>query len=140
MKKVSIIGLIVLGLVTSAQAVKCGFGALLAGDECLSVEDAKTRWSPARKFDVATFRSGSETVRASMAYDILAKKAYVGQRVAAVRKELGDWDGYFQSDPIPAYVIDEKRTRPNESWLLLFVPDANGVIQNVRIYKSCCAE
>lgn len=123
------------------------FGKLLclAGEEYfqakfMSVSDAEKKWGIA-KFDATRFKAASTAQLAPMAVDIVKRHLYVGQDRKKVRQELGDPTGYFFSDTIYAYQIEEYSETKKESWQLVFIPDKDlKRVADVKIHKKCCYE
>lgn len=123
------------------------FGKLvcLAGEEYfqakfMSLSDAEKKWGIV-KLEVAKFKAASTAQRAPMAVDIVKRRLYVGQDRKKVREELGDPTGYFFSDTIYAYQIEEYSETKKEAWQLVFIPDTDlKRVADVKIHKKCCYE
>lgn len=104
----------------------------------IGVEAAAERWGNA-PFSPSAFKKADEKKRASMAGDLIRSKKYVGKRFSEVRQDLGEWDGYFQTDSIPAYSIESANTGSKEAWLVVFLPDPSGrKVGEIKILKECC--
>ena len=106
----------------------------------MSLKDAEAKWGGV-KFDPAKFKAGSSQQRAPMAIDIVKRRLYIGQSRKKVRDELGDPTGYFFSDTIFAYQIEEYSEAKKEAWQLVFIPDEKlEKVADVKIHKKCCYE
>ncbi len=124
-----------------------GFGKLLclAGEEYfqakfISLSDAEKKWGNT-KFDLIRFKTASAAQRAPMAVDIVKRRLYVGLDRKKVRDELGEPTGYFFSDTIYAYQIEEYSESKKEAWQLVFIPDEDlRKVADVKIHKKCCYE
>lgn len=104
----------------------------------MAAEAAEKKWG-VQPFDEKKFKKGDQKTRASMAVSLLRSKKYVGKPFSIVRRDLGDWDGYFETDSIPAYLIESPSTGGKEAWQILFVPDKTGKnVAEVKIHKNCC--
>ena len=134
-------------IVVSFVGFNLVFGKLLclAGEEYfqakfISLSDAQKKWGIA-KFDAARFKTASTTQRAPMAVDAVKRRLYVGQDRKKVRGELGEPTGYFFSDTIYAYQIEEYSESKKEAWQLIFIPDKDlKKVVDVKIHKKCCYE
>lgn len=123
------------------------FGKLLclAGEEYFQAKfmpasEAEKKWG-ITKFDVNRFKTGSAAQQAPMAVDIVKRRLYVGQDRRKVRDELGEPTGYFFSDTIYAYQIEEYSETKKEAWQLVFIPDKDlKNVADVKIHKKCCYE
>lgn len=102
----------------------------------LFVTEARLIW-PTAKFDENAFRSGTSSVRASMAVDIIENKLFIGASCHSIPESLGEETGdYYNSDSNSTYSLTNK---PTANWILTFVCDDNGVIEKVFIRKGCCS-
>ncbi len=107
------------------------------GYEFISLATAERRCG-VEQFDSERWKAGDEKTRASMVVDLIRSKKYIGRSIGEVRKELGEWEGYFNSDEIPAFIFESKRAGSQDTWQVLFFPDREGRITEVRIHKNCC--
>ena len=124
--------LIVFGGIVTVSAMKSN----VIG-KTLTAQEAEKKWGKT-PFDAIGFKKGTTQERAKMASDILAKQAFKGAKTSIVREQLGDPNGYFWSDRIPAYLLNEG-SKPNEEvWQLVFLPGANETVSDVVINKNCC--
>lgn len=89
-------------------------------------------------FVASSFRTGSTVERAKMAVSLVKKKVFVGMTPQQIKKELGNFTGYFFSDYIPAYLIEEGWEKGNDTWQLVFLLDDSGHVNEIRIHKNCC--
>ena len=110
----------------------------LSRETFMNLEKAEKKWG-AKPFDPKEFRNGNQSVRATMAVGLIKSQRYVGKPISFVREELGEWDGYFESDEIPAFLVESKDKGSKEAWEILFLVDKTGRhIAEVRIHKNCC--
>jgi hypothetical protein len=135
-KAVYLLLFIALSVFVGAKAISTGKGFFQA--QFMSLEEVKKKWK-AEPFDSNKFKNGSPAVRASMASEIIERKLYVGHSRKKVREELGDPDGYFFSDTIYAFQIQEYSESKKESWQIVFIPDEDLTkVKEVRVHKKCC--
>jgi len=83
----------------------------------MSPVKVEQRWGH-EPFHPEKFKNSAPGARAKMAFDLLQpqqQKKYLGKSPSEIRKELGDWDGYYFTDTFPAYFIEEARTRDKDS-------------------------
>lgn len=103
-------------------------------------ERCEKKWGIA-KFDATRFKAASTAQRAPVAVDVVKRHLYVGQDRKKVRQELGEPTGYFFSDTIYAYQIEEYSETKKEAWQLVFIPDKDlKRVADVKIHKKCCYE
>lgn len=107
------------------------------GQEYMSLADAQKRW-PQKPFSVDGFKKGSPRDRASMVVDLIKGGGFIGKAAQDVRNVLGDYTGYFFSDRIPAYLIEEGWQTKRDTWQVVFLLNLEGKIKEVRIHKNCC--
>ncbi len=107
--------------------------------EFMSLEKAQQKWGSS-SFDVKKFKSGEESTRASMVVELIKLKKFIGKPLAEVTKKLGNPDGYFQNDAIPAYFLSSpSNDKKAEVWQLVFLPDKDFKnVKEVKIHKNCC--
>lgn len=106
----------------------------------MSSSDAAKKWG-SEAFNAKTFKSSSEKSKGAMVVHLLQKKLLVGSDMSSVRRDLGDPDSYFFSDTIYAYMITSDVKPKQESWELVFIPDANlKKVADIKIHKKCCYE
>jgi hypothetical protein len=102
-----------------------GFGAAqdhLGQHRFMTLQEVQKRWSQ-KRFSPEVFKSTSTKERASMAYDLIRSKAMIGKTAAEVRSMLGQTSGYFWSDQIPTYFIEEGWKQKQDSWQLVFLTE-----------------
>jgi hypothetical protein len=137
MKQKIIMALLVIGSIT-ATIYSDGKTKSQLGLESVSVEAAEKKWG-STPFTAPGFKKADEKRRASMVAALIRTKNYLGKPFSLVRHELGEYDGYFQRDSIPAYSIESARTGSKEAWLVVFLPDPSGKkVGEVKILKECC--
>ena len=87
------------------------------------------------KFDVKTFQTGDYKIRSKMVVDLISSNHYIGRPFSDVKKDLGNHDGYFENDAIPAYILTEKTNKV--VWQLVFIPDDKWEkVRSVEIRKN----
>jgi len=90
-------------------------------------------------FDKQKFRNGNEKQRAKMAYSLIKnQKQFIGKNRAEIRKELGDYNGYYFSGMFPAYMIETAKSKGQDSWQVVFLLDKNEKIVEIIVHKNCC--
>ncbi len=128
----------ILGLFTMAIGIASAGTGFLSREEFMPMEKAEKRYGNA-SFDPAKFKKADQRTRASMAISLIKSKKYIGKPLTSIREELGNWDGYFESDSIPAYLIESSDTGSKETWEILFLPDKTGRnVGEIKIHKNCC--
>ena len=101
----------------------------------MSIQQAEMRWGKS-PFDVKNFKTGNESIRASMVASLIASKALIGKPFKSIREELGNPDGYFENKAIPAYLLS---TKEKDIWQVIILPDDRWEkVSDVRIHKNCC--
>lgn len=101
----------------------------------LSELQVKKRWGE-KKWTVEQFKNGDTAVRASMAASMLRNKELIGKSNAEIFQLLGKRDGYYFSDIIPAYVIEDKSSEGGEVWQIVLFLDDNYKVVNIRVHKN----
>ncbi len=110
----------------------------LSREEFITLEKAEKKYGTAH-FDPVKFKKADQKTRSSMAAALIKSKRYLGKPISFVREELGEWDGYFETDSIPAYLIESSTTGSKEAWEILFLPDKTGRnVGEIKIHKNCC--
>ena len=110
----------------------------LSREEFMPLEKAEKRYG-SQPFEPAKFKKADQKTRASMAISLIKSKRYIGKSISFVREDLGNWDGYFESDEIPAFLIEGPDTGSKEAWEILFLLDKTGRnIGEIKIHKNCC--
>lgn len=128
----------VLGLIAMTSGTVSAGGGFLSHETFMPLDKAEKKYGNL-SFDPAKFKKGDQKTRASMAASLIKSKKYMGKSLTSVREELGNWDGYFETDSIPAYLIESSDTGSKEAWEILFLPDKSGKnVGEVRIHKNCC--
>jgi hypothetical protein len=126
------------GLFLTSGKLFCVAGEEFFQATFMSAKDAEKKWGVA-KFDASKFKAASASQRAPMAVDAVKRRLYIGQDRKKVREDLGDPTGYFFSDTIYAYQIEEYSDDKKEAWQLVFIPDAElKKVADVKIHKKCC--
>lgn len=124
------------GILVAAASGATAVSGFLSRQKFMPVERAEAKYGRV-PFNAAKFKAGNEKLRASMASAVIRSKRYLGAPIAKVREELGEWDGYFETDSIPAYFIDSSTDPTKDSWQLLFLPDKTGnAVGEVKIHKN----
>lgn len=112
--------------------------SFLSSQVFMSVATAKQRWKE-KTFDASKFKSGSAKERAAMATNLISSKKLLGKTPEEIRILLGSFSGFFWSDYIPAYLIEEGWTQKKDTWQLVFLLSDQGLVNDVKIHKNCCA-
>ena len=91
------------------------------------------------KFSVSKFKAGTPSQRAKMVNNLVTTKHYVGKSLKKVYEDLGGSTGYFFSDLIPAYILNEEKKGVREVWQLVFIPQKDKhIVEKVVVHKKCC--
>lgn len=99
----------------------------------MSVTDAQKRWG-LENFDADKFKNGSRPTRAKMAVSIVKnKKTWIGKSFPAIKKELGEHDGFYFTDWIPAYFITDAEKKGDEAWQVVFLPGNDRKVKDIII-------
>lgn len=100
----------------------------------MNIKKAEKIWGK-EKFDIKKFQKGDYKTRSKMAVDLITSKYYEGKPFSDVKKELGNFDGYFENDAVPAYLLTDKNGKV--IWQLVFIPDDKWEkVRNVEIRKN----
>ncbi len=106
--------------------------------ETLSVSGVCKKW-PGVDFKPELFQKGDQKIRASMACSLVKKQSrYLGKDRSEVRKDLGNFDGFYFSDMFPTYMIERGKSRSEDSWQIVFLLDRHEKIAEVVVHKNCC--
>jgi hypothetical protein len=104
----------------------------------MSLSDAQKKWGH-RTFSIESFKSGSISDRASMAVSLVEHKAqFLGKTPKDIRKMLGGFTGYFWSERVPTYIIEEGWKNKKDTWQLVFLLSSDSAVDDVKIHKNCC--
>jgi hypothetical protein len=103
--------------------------------ETMSLDKAKKKWGE-KTFDSIKFKNGNLNDRSPMVVDLIKSKQFIGADSNVVREKLGPYTGYFWSDTIPAYIIEQKSKTNPVTWQLVFLIDENWKITEVRIQNN----
>jgi hypothetical protein len=128
---------ILLGFVSHAAATEDQI-TFLSSQVFMSVAAAKQRWKE-KAFDASKFKSGTAKERAAMATNLISSKKLLGKTPKEIQVLLGGFSGFFWSDYIPAYLIEEGWSQGKDTWQLVFLLNDQGLVNEVRIHKNCCA-
>jgi len=101
----------------------------------LSVQKVEKRWGN-KPFDPARFKTGDMTTRASMAASILKDKSFIGKTNEEIWALLGRHDGYYFSDLIPTYLIEDNSLKGGDSWQIVFFIDMEYKVKSIRVHKN----
>lgn len=108
--------------------------------ETMTAAQAEKKWGKI-DFETEKFKSGDEHQRALMAASLLKKKKeFLGKDRSDLRKELGDFDGFYFSDMYPTYMIETGKNSGDDSWQLVFLINRSGAISDIIVHKNCCCE
>lgn len=104
----------------------------------IGLSEVGKRWGTG-EFDATQFKSGGEKLRSTMAHAILkSKKVFVGTHVLDLRKQLGDPDGFYFTDVVPAYLIQRAKADGQESWQIVFLLNKQRTVEDIIVHKNCC--
>ena len=128
-----IIGISVLGIL-----IVCG---VLAKEflkrDYMNLSDADKRWGHSQ-FDPEKFKAGNTKTKSTMVVSLIKGKTMLGKPLSEIRTILGDYTGHLWNDDIPAYVIEEGWRTRQDTWQIVFLPDANRKVVEIKIHKNCC--
>ena len=105
--------------------------------ELMTTSEVKSRWG-ATEFDSNKFKVGKPETRAKMAFGLIQSKKYIGKTRAQVIGDLGPADGYYFSELIPAYIIQNEKKKGDEVWQIIFLLDKERHVTEVAVHKNCC--
>jgi hypothetical protein len=88
--------------------------------------------------DESAFKSGSTLLRGTMASDLIKTRQLVGVSLESVQLRLGESTGYFWTDRIPAYLLNEGWVTDSDVGQLVFLPGRDGKVGDIVINKNCC--
>ncbi len=101
----------------------------------LSVIECEKRWG-VELFDAKKFRIGDATIRSHMVGSLLRGERYLHAPAPLVEKELGRPDGFFGSERIPAYIVEDGRSFKKPSWQLVFYLDKKGHVSEIFVQEN----
>lgn len=105
--------------------------------ETLSASKAQKRWGN-QTYTSESFKKSDFTERAKMAASVLQDKSLKGLTVTEVRNKFGAPDGFYFIDSYPAYIIQDGKTRDEETWQIVFLLNASHKVREVIVHKNCC--
>ncbi len=74
-----------------------------------------------------------------MAQSILKNKnKFVGKPIQDIHAEFGRHDGFYFSDWIPAYIIQDAKKKGDDVWQIVFTPDKHKKVSDIIVHKNCC--
>lgn len=111
--------------------------AYLDSQQFMAVSEAKKRWGSIR-FKAERFRAGKIIEQSAMVVDLIKGRSMLGKKPEEVRSLLGNFSGYFWSDFVPAYILNEGWKEGADTWQLVFLLDDNSHVKELRIHKNCC--
>ncbi len=127
---------IVIFILVMTAASEPSFAQLVWFGKKMTVEKAEKRWG-GEGFDASRFKNGGLTERSKMASSLLRNKnRWIGRPIEDIRKELGNHDGYYFTDTIPAYLITWAEKSNDEIWQIVFLPDGNYLVKDVIIEQN----
>ncbi len=138
MKKNRVLLFLILASLWGITWVCFGAGQVyLEQGKFLNLEETKKKWGQ-KSFLGEAFKAGTAKDRAPMVYDLIKRKIFVGKTAVEVRSLLGPTSGYFWSEQIPTYFVEEGWSEKKDSWQLVFLIDENERVKEVRVHKNCC--
>lgn len=111
--------------------------AFLSSQRFMANHLVKKKWG-ATRLNLEQFKKGNSKVRGTMVFSLLSDKTLIGKSADEIRTLLGPFTGFFWSDSIPAYMIDEGWQHKKDSWQLVFLLDEQGRVNDIRVHKNCC--
>jgi hypothetical protein len=124
-------------LLTLTSFTVIAHGDYLKKQIFMDLPQAERRYS-SQTFSALSFKRGTSTERGKMAVSLIKGKAYVGKTSTEIKETLGDFTGYFFSESVPAYLIDEGWKEGKDTWQIVFLLGDAGRVNDVRINKNCC--
>ena len=107
------------------------------GGEIMSALEVKKKWG-ADKFDIAQFKSGSDSIKSKMAYSLMTDKVYIGKTYEEIRDLFGPNDGFYFIDTYPSYIIQRGKNKSEDTWQLVFRMTKNYKVRDIIMHKNCC--
>ncbi len=117
-----------------------GFGtaqSYLDRGKFLTLQEIKKRWGE-KPFSPNAFKAAPVKEKAAMAHDLIKRKTLIGKTAPEIKAFLGPTSGYFWSERIPTYFIEEGWGEQKDSWQLVFIIDEKERVTDVRVHKNCC--
>jgi hypothetical protein len=126
-------GVLLLLLITTSSVAKHFWRGTV-----LPMEKVSEKWGT-QPFDIGQFKSGKEQDRAKMAYSLLKQqKKFVGEDSADIRKQFGDFDGFYFRDTFPTYMIQSRTKESESAWQIVFLLDNKFKVTEIIVHKNCC--
>lgn len=104
----------------------------------ISNEEAEKMWGH-EKYDAKEFINGDEKTKASMVTDFIEQKIAIGKTNDNLEQYVGRRSGYFYNEQIFAEIFIDglgKKKGSDNTYQLVFFPDRDGKIVEVRIHKQ----
>lgn len=109
------------------------------GGDTLNVKEIESVWPTQTNFKYDKFKSATTAERATMISSLIKQKnLWSGKSIDEIRKDLGDWNGFYFQDHIPAYRIGSREKQNGNSYQIVFIPNKNKRVEAVIIHKLCC--
>lgn len=103
----------------------------------LSLSEVKEKWGQ-QPFSKELWLKTLPSKRYLMVSDLIEKKHFVGKTFKEVIADLGQYDGYYENDGIPAYIVTP--TGKKETWQIIFLPSKDWKkVEEVKMHKNCCS-
>lgn len=103
----------------------------------LVAKEVKRRWGT-DDFNEEKFKAGDSKLRAKMAYSLMTSTKLMGLTAPEIRSKLGDFDGHYFSESYPTYIIQEGRSKDEETWQIVFLIDKDRKTKSIIVHKNCC--
>lgn len=76
----------------------------------MTISEVTKRWG-SEKNDYKKFKDSPYEVKAKMAYSIMTDKSLIGKSYEEIRELFGPNDGYYITEILPAYIVQDKKTK-----------------------------
>ena len=63
---------------------------------------------------------------------------YIGMHRLEILKRFGPSTGYYYTEMTPAYLIEEAKTRAENSWQIVFLINRDRQVREIVVHKNCC--
>lgn len=104
----------------------------------MSLEDVKAKWGIEVATDYSKFKDSPYPLKAKMAYSIMNDKKLIGKSHKEIRDIFGPNDGYYFSDSVPTYIVQDGNGKDIDTWQLVFKMSREGKLRKVIMHKNCC--
>lgn len=134
MKKIVKI-LIAVGSIIVLSGVVFAYGYIEG--KTMSSDEVKKKWG-SEVYDAQKFKNGDYSLKSKMAYSIMQDKSLIGKKISDIKTLFGPSEGYFFTDTIPVYIVQRGKTKSDQTWQIVFLPDKKDRVLEVIMHKNCC--